>query len=38
MIAPIAYCATNAQAKMYEDLSYMQVLSEGLKVMDSTVR
>ena len=27
---------TNSQAKMYEDLSYMQVLSEGLKVMDST--
>jgi uridylate kinase len=27
---------TNAAASMYEELSYMQVLAEGLKVMDST--
>jgi uridylate kinase len=27
---------TNSAAKMYEELSYMRVLAEGLKVMDST--
>jgi uridylate kinase len=27
---------TNPEAKMYPELSYMQVLSEGLRVMDST--
>ena len=27
---------TNAAAKMYEDLTYMEVLAQGLKVMDST--